>query len=159
MKHTEKKAHKKNYLINNPECEFPASNVQLLRIILTDSETKIDFGYQTKPYFVNGGWIKINPKTFIRASVPKFKKVYFPDAVNNTSRAVFLLENSINIPFGPEKHYFKSNIEWKYFSLIFPPLPDDIDYIDIIEKEPGSPNDFNFFGINLKEKSKISKLL
>ena len=54
------------YIISNPEHSTANDNLQLLRITVTNLETKVDFGYQATSYYNNGGWIKISPKTFIR---------------------------------------------------------------------------------------------
>jgi hypothetical protein len=146
----------KGYIISNPSHERINDNIQLLRITLSADETKIDFGYQATSYYINGGWIKINPKTFIR--------------VKGSSKKL-VLTNATDIPYGPEKLHFNSSIEWRYFSLYFPPLlkpgdskktllmeagEKDIDSIDLIENEKGSDTDFNFYGIRLDEETKKS---
>jgi hypothetical protein len=56
------------YIISNPHHTGINSNLQLLRITVTNIETKVDFGYQATNFFINGGWIKISPHTFIRAN-------------------------------------------------------------------------------------------
>lgn len=145
------------YIISNPDYSHVNDNLQLLRITLTNLETKIDFGYQATSYYTNGGWIKISPKTFIR-----------PRGTNKK----LILTNATNIPYGPEKLHFNSSIEWRYFSLHFPSLLGDtdnkksltfesvsaksIEAIDLIEKENGTDNDFNFYGIRLDEEKKKS---
>lgn len=131
----------KGYIIVNPQYITKTTNIQLLRISITNLETKIDFGYQTTDHYINGGWIKISTETFIRPTGSKKK---------------FILTNATNIPFGPEKLHFNSSIEWRYFSLHFPPLPKEIESIDLIEKESGNKNDFNFFGIKLNDLRKRS---
>ena len=145
------------YIISNPDHSRVNGNLQLLRITVTNLETKVDFGYQATSYYTNGGWIKISPKTFIR---PK-----------GTSKKL-ILTNATNIPYGPEKLHFNSSIEWRYFSLHFPSILEDsnnkktfmfdtlepmkIDSIDLIENEKGDDTDFNFYGISLNEESKKS---
>jgi hypothetical protein len=131
------------YIISNPEIGNSNENVQLLRIIVTKVETKIDFGYQATDFYDDGGWIKINPLTFIR-----------PSGTNKK----FILTNAYNIPYGPEVLQMNSTIGWRYFSLTFPPIAEGIDLIDLIEEEFGDKNDFNFFRIKLNEKSKIYKI-
>jgi hypothetical protein len=126
-------------IISNPDYESNGCKVKLLRVVLTEHESKFDFGYQTSAYYISGGWITISPKTFIRESGSKEK---------------IKLQKATNIPFGPEKHYFKSTIDWSYFSLYFPPLPQEISEIDLIEAEPGTKDDFNFFNIKLKDHQK-----
>ena len=145
------------YIISNPTYSRAKDNLQLLRITVTNLETKIDFGYQATDYYINGGWIKIDPKTFIQ---PK-----------GTNRK-FILTNATNIPYGPEKLHFNSSIEWRYFSLHFPSIleahdsknsfmkynigQNTIKAIDLIENEMGNNNDFNFYNIRLDEENKKS---
>ena len=145
------------YIISNPEYSHVNDNLQLLRITVTNLETKVDFGYQATSYYTNGGWIKISPKTFIR-----------PKGTNKK----LILTNATNIPYGPEKLHFNSSIEWRYFSLHFPSILEDsnnnkalmfdttelrtIDSIDLIENEKGNASDFNFYGIKLNEEKKKS---
>ena len=147
------------YIISNPAHSRVNDNLQLLRITVTNLETKIDFGYQATSYYTNGGWIKISSKTFIR-----------PKGTNKK----LILTNATNIPYGPEKLHFNSSIEWRYFSLHFPSILDDsndkkvlrfdtlvhhtVDAIDLIENEKGDDTDFNFFGIKLDDKSKRSSI-
>jgi hypothetical protein len=130
-------------IISNPEIGSSNENVQLLRIVLSKVETKIDFGYQATDFYDDGGWIKINPLTFIRPS--------------GTSKK-FILTNAYNIPYGPEVLQMHSTIGWRYFSLAFPPISEDVELIDLIEEEFGDKNDFNFFRIKLNEKEKINKI-
>jgi hypothetical protein len=113
----------------------------LLRITITELETKVDFGYQATDEFYGGGWIKISPKTFIRP---------------NGGKLNLILTNATNIPYGPEKLHFNSTIEWRYFSLIFPPINPETKFFDLIEKENGTDNDFNFYGIRLDDEKKKS---
>lgn len=145
------------YIISNPEHSHVNDNLQLLRITVTNLETKVDFGYQATSYYTNGGWIKISPKTFIR---PK-----------GTNKKLILI-NATNIPYGPEKLHFNSSIEWRYFSLHFPSILEDannkksfmfdtaeanaIEAIDLIENEKGDDTDFNFYGIRLDQERKKS---
>ena len=147
------------YIISNPEHSTSHDNLQLLRITVTNLETKVDFGYQATSYYTNGGWIKISPKTFIR-----------PKGTNKK----LILTNATNIPYGPEKLHFNSSIEWRYFSLHFPPILEDandkkslmfdtaeprtIESIDLIENEKGDETDFNFYGIKLDDNNKRSSI-
>jgi hypothetical protein len=147
------------YIISNPEHSQVNNNLQLLRITVTNLETKVDFGYQATSYYTNGGWIKISPKTFIR-----------PKGTNKK----LILTNATNIPYGPEKLHFNSSIEWRYFSLHFPSILEDannkksllfdtaeprtIESIDLIENERGDETDFNFYGIKLDDNNKRSTI-
>ena len=134
----------KGYIISNPDFDGRDDNLQLLRISITPEETKVDFGYQATANYAKGGWIKINPKTFIR-----------PEGSNTK----FFLTNATNIPYGPELLHFKSTIEYRYFSLHFPPLPKHVKAFDLIEKEHGKATDFNFFGIILDSPLKIDLII
>jgi len=129
------------YIISDPEHSKANHNIQLLRITVTNTETKVDFGYQATSYYIKGGWIKISPQTFIR---PK------------GSNKAFILTNATNIPYGPEKLHFNSSIEWRYFSLYFPKLPEGVEEIDLIEKELGDHTEFNFFNIKLNDSERKS---
>lgn len=131
------------YIISNPQHSGESGNLQLLRITVTNIEIKVDFGYQATSHYEKGGWIKISPQTFIR-----------PKGTNKK----FILTNATNIPYGPEKLHFNSTIEWRYFSLYFPPLPEDVSFFDLIEKEHGTDNDFNFYGIKLNDKERMSMI-
>ena len=51
------------------------SNPVLLRINLFPEVTKIDFGYITTDKYINGGWIKISPDTYIENVVTKERYV------------------------------------------------------------------------------------
>jgi hypothetical protein len=141
MKNKSKLPLAKGFIISNPTHKRIDSNLQLLRITITEAETKVDFGYQATEEFYGGGWIKIDPHTFIRPN----------GGIQN-----LILTNATNIPYGPEKLHFNSTIEWRYFSLIFPPISADTKFIDLIEKENGTKNDFNFYGIRLDNENKKS---
>jgi len=151
-----KKENKKGIVIINPSHKNNLNNnPQLLRVTLTPKETKIDFGYQTEPDYDKGGWVRLNPNTFIRP-VGSAKK--------------YTLINATNIPLVPEQLNFNSNQDSLYFSLVFPALPDGVEVIDMLETQEGekaktgfiAPDtiqyDYNFFQIKLNEKNKIFKI-
>jgi hypothetical protein len=129
---------KNQIIISNPKYKNFDPHIQLMRITLTNLESKFDFGYRADDYYSRGGWIKISPDTFIRA-IDHEKK--------------YKLINATNIPYGPERYHFNSTIEWRYFSLFFPPLPDEITEIDLIENElrKEDSTEFNFFNIRLND--------
>jgi hypothetical protein len=108
---------------------------KLLRILLTPEFTKIDFGYITNSIYINGGWIKMAPTTFIE---------------NTISKERYILTKAEGIPIAPIKHNFQSQKDWRYFSLYFPPIPQENCTINIIEKINGTPNDFNYYDVELK---------
>jgi len=128
-----------SFLYNLPEYKSNASP-KLLRITTTPSYTKVDFGYQATSYYISGGWVRIEKNTFIRIVKTGEK----------------LIVNRIeNIPIAPQRLDFTSTKDWLYFSLYFPPLPKDIEIIDLIEAEKGDTKDFNYFKIELSQNNAI----
>ena len=111
------------------------SNPVLLRINLFPELTKIDFGYITTDKYINGGWIKISPDTFIENVVTKERCV---------------MTKAIGITVAPALRNFESKKDWQYFSLFFPPLKQKDTLINIIEVLNGNKNDFNYYNIELK---------
>lgn len=111
------------------------TNPKLMRILLTSLYTKVDFGYTTNGNYINGGWTKISKDTFIE--VKKSNKRY-------------KMINTFGIPISPKKHKFKSTKDWQYYSLYFEPIPHNDCVLNIIETENGTPNDFNYYNIELK---------
>lgn len=104
-------------------------------IEITDNYTRIDFIYRSSMVYENGGWIQIDPNSYISpvGSDVKYKLI-----------------KAYGIPFAPFKHYFKRQGETYCYSLIFPALPKDTKRIDIIEKlERGTY--FNFFNVCFSE--------
>jgi hypothetical protein len=111
------------------------TNAVLLRIQLTSEHTKVDFGYTTGSIYSNGGWIKMAKETFIE---------------NVTTKKRYKMINAIGITIAPKKHNFTSNKDWRYYSLFFEPIAAEDCILNIIEKEKGTLNDFNYYGIILK---------
>ncbi len=111
------------------------SNPDLLRIILSPDQTKIDFGYIAKEMYDNGGWIRLEKDTFME--------------IKETGKR-YVLTQAVGIPINPEHHYFESKKDWRYYSLYFPAIPQIDCTINIIELENGSRNDFNYYGLELK---------
>jgi hypothetical protein len=119
------------------------SNPDLLRIIFDTNYTKIDFGYTAKEKYESGGWIRIEKDTFIE--------------ICETGKR-FVLTQAIGIPIYPVHHYFESKKEWRYYSLLFPPIPLTDCTINIVEIENGISNDFNYYGIEIKIENGIEVL-
>lgn len=119
------------------------SNPILLRINLFPEFTKIDFGYITTDKYNYGGWIKISPDTFIEDVVTKER---------------YVLTNAIGITIAPAKRNFKSNKDWQYYSLFFPPIKQNDNIINIIEKVKGNKNDFNYYNIEIKMSEAIEMM-
>lgn len=111
-----------------------SGNPDLLRILLTPEYTKIDFGYIAKDIYINGGWIRIAPETFIEDTHTKQR---------------YTLVNAENIPLAPVHHYFETKKDWRYFSLYFPAIPQKDCILNIIEIENGTLNDFNYYEVAL----------
>lgn len=118
------------------------SNPEILRVILSDQYTRIDFGYVAPWIYVRGGWITIAPHTFIK--------------VNGSSKYYKLIEAK-NIPLAPEQFEFESTEDWRVFSLYFEPIPIKDCQFDIIEEENPTQNDFNFYNImiTINNKSEV----
>jgi hypothetical protein len=124
----------KTLLFEIPEPEFDYHNPMLLRILHSDDFTRLDFGYTTPWYYVKGGWIKISPKTHLKVDGKEGK---------------YLLKDAVGIAVAPEKIKFKSTEDWQFFSLYFDPIPLNNCRIHMIEAEKPTPNDFNFYDIEL----------
>ncbi len=116
------------------------TNPILLRVLLTPEFTKVDFGYTTTNIYFRGGWIKISPNTFIENTITKKR---------------YKMINASGITIAPKKHNFKSNKDWQYYSLFFEPMELKDSIINIIEKEKGTKNDFNYFNIKIKMNDSI----
>ncbi|MEY2828230.1 MAG: hypothetical protein RIQ33_88 [Bacteroidota bacterium] len=119
----------KKKLYNLPKNRGIHENLKLLRVITAVDCVKIDFGYFATDYFDKGGWIRISNNTFLR---------------DTSTKNIYKLINAENIPIAPQVHNFNSTNEWKYFSLVFEPLPTTTNQFDLIEEEPGDKNSFNF---------------
>jgi hypothetical protein len=129
------KTQKKKYILHPKVIKSYHGNPDLLRIHLTPEYTKVDFGYVAKDIYINGGWIRIAPETFIENTITKQR---------------YTLINAENIPLAPIHHYFETKKDWRYFSLFFPSIPQKDCIINIIEIENGTPNDFNYYNIEIK---------
>jgi hypothetical protein len=126
----------KTYLVQPILDEAQNSNPTILRILLNEQFTRIDFGYAAPWIYVKGGWIDIAPNTFIRIVYTNEK---------------FKLVNTQNIPISPDRHDFESKSDWKVFSLFFEPLPLKDCVIEIIEEENPNANNFNYYEISFKD--------
>nr|WP_320056951.1 serine protease [uncultured Bacteroides sp.] len=115
---------------------FNKKDVQYLDLTKSDvssSETKLFFRYTSPSTYLNGGWVSINKNTFIQ---------------DNLTGKKYYLQRAENIPISPETYNFKSVGEKLEFILYFPPIPDTVSTIDIIESE--NDEAFNFYGVNIK---------
>ena len=109
------------------------SALHLLRVEAREKFTKIDFGYQTKAYYDRGGWINISPDTYLKTNGGQKLKI----------------TKAENIPYAPAQHHFETTVDYLFFSLYFPPLPQGTDTIDMIEADDSASDWFNFKKIDL----------
>ena len=130
-------------LYNLPSYKANAGRPHLLRLVLTNKYTRIDFGHQTDSYYTRGGWVNIYPETFIR--------------IHRAEEKLGMIRAE-NIPVNPQKHHYKSTVDSLHFSLYFPPLPDRSLTFDLIEEEPVTPTSFNFYNIRINASKAIQLL-
>lgn len=111
------------------------TNPILLRMLVTPEFTKVDFGYTTTNKYIRGGWIKMAKETFIE---------------NVATKKRYKMIKASGITIAPQKHNFQSNKDWQYYSLFFEPMKQKDAVINLIEKEKGTENDFNYYDVTLK---------
>ena len=121
------------------------SNIDILRVEITDENTTIDMRYTCMTN--NENWICA-------------KKEFYIKGVEQAER-VFLL-TTVNIPICEEKYYFKNQKgATRDFRLIFPKLEAGIELIDIIEMDV--QNDFSFYSVAIKnppnKKDEVEKII
>ena len=124
----------KTLLIEIPEREDLKDNPKMLRILLSNEFTRVDFGYSAQWYYNKGGWIRIAPHTFIQ------------DAESGKEYKLIQAEG---IPIAPTQHHFESTKDWQFFSLFFEPIPLKNCVIHVIEEVEPDDKDFNYYGIKL----------
>ena len=125
---------KRDLLLQLNVVRRPNTNLIILRAILSERHTRIDFGYFATDEYYRGGWIKMSPDSYLRT---------------NSSEAIYKLKYTDDIPLAPERLNFKSNKDWHYFSLFFEPIPKRSCKIDLIEVENPQDTDFNYYGIKI----------
>ncbi len=125
-------------IIYNPKLIYQDNNSpEVLRISQEEELTRIDFAVHASPIRIKGGWVRMEPETFIRPV--------------NTGLKLNMV-HAVNIPVAPAKHWFKNKTQCLYYTLYFPALPEDVVAIDIIEREAARPhNYFNFYGVSLEK--------
>jgi hypothetical protein len=123
----------------NPDGMMTSSCVKLKCIWQLPKTTRIDFIYQSPQYYVNGGWIQIDPKTYIQC-------------VHSGIQLPML--QAIGIPLAPQKHHFKKSGTYFTYSLIFGALPKTTTHIHCIEKAQRGTY-FNFYNIPFSSWIKI----
>ena len=83
----------------------------------------------------NNGWIRLSDH--IQIKTPENKN--YP----------YIKSEGISI--APEMYHFKAGEQKHAFKVYFAPLPKDTKIFDVIEVEPGTKFDFNFYGVNLEK--------
>jgi hypothetical protein len=111
------------------------NNPCILRFVMSEKSTRIDFGYAAPWIYKKGGWIRIAPYSYLKIK---------------DSTKKYLLLRTHNIPISPDRHDFETIEDWKVFSLYFEPLPLKDCIVDLIEEENPTKNDFNYYGILLE---------
>jgi hypothetical protein len=134
------KRRNKKYLADIELGENGKANPVILRIILGDDCTQIDFGYAALSIYQKGGWIRISPETFIQV---------------HGSEKRYPLQHAKNIALAPNKIEFESTQDWRVFSLFFEPIPMKDCVIDLVEELKPSPHDFNYYGIEVKTSTAV----
>ncbi|MCX7743022.1 MAG: hypothetical protein N2167_00510 [Flavobacteriales bacterium] len=124
------------YPVQRPRYRFSTCGrcCEILSINSSEKNTIIHIMYYAQPEFINGGWVRIQPETFIRKS---------------DTDEILPMREALYIPISPNKHEFQHYKENLSFQLVFPPIPKSWKKIDLIEKEPGDSSYFNFYEIEL----------
>jgi hypothetical protein len=125
---------KSRYLATHHIGEQRKQNPVILRIILSEEHTQIDFGYAAPIIYVKGGWIRISPDTYLQVEGSAIR---------------YRLQEVKNIVLAPDQMEFLSTQDWCVFTLFFDPIPIVDCVISMIEAENPTPDDFNYYGIKL----------
>lgn len=119
----------------NPEGLDFRSQLRVKSIEATEAYTRIDFMYHAPSKYINGGWVQLDPGTYIQPVDSELK---------------YGLIQAINIPLAPTRYHFIQAGELLAYTLIFPALPKNTTHIHIIEKDaPGTY--FNFYNLDYAE--------
>jgi hypothetical protein len=129
------KNNKKSYVVHPLFETQKKINPVVLRFILSNEFTRVDFGYAAPWMYIKGGWIHIAPHAYL--------------AIDGSPKKYALMHTE-NIPIAPQKHEFETTEDWKVFSLFFEPLPIQDCVVNLIEEENPSENDFNYYALKLK---------
>ena len=90
-----------------------AKHIQIVRVLFHKDYTKIDFSYDSfKIQYIHSDQILINPHLFI---ITKYKEYQL------ISAKIY------------RKPFFKSDLNPKYFSLLFEAIDEDLEVFDIID--------------------------
>ena len=126
-----------NRMISEPTFKYRLSDgIQIKAIEFEAEQLRIDFVAKPDLQFDYDWWINIEYRTFIR--------------VSGTNVRLPMCEVA-NIPLAPNKYFFETKDTELKYSLYFILPPPSAKRIDIIEKEWGGNNSFNFYGVALSE--------
>ena len=122
-------------VFESPTSEIPPNkHMGIERIITHENYTQVDFVYIASKKYLNGGWIQLHSDCFIRPSGTEIE---------------YKMIEATAIPIAPSKLHFNAPGQVHHYSLVFPTIPKDIEYIDVIEKKEKGTF-FNFYGIALQ---------
>ena len=91
-----------------------------------ESQTIIHCIHKASAIYINGGWVNIHPNTYL---------------TSGEGQNPLPLIDAIDIPFSPNKHFYKNSQETKRFTLLFPAIPSSWTKFSLIE-ESGTENGF-----------------
>jgi hypothetical protein len=121
--------------IHNPKNAFETNkNINIVRILINDEETRIDFVYQKNLKETLKQSFQISPDCYIKISTEDTK---------------YKLLRADNIALAPYKNIHYAKHVLFAFSLFFPAVPKNAQRIDVIESEAKDKKYFNFYGVNL----------
>lgn len=122
-------------IFESPTSEItPNKHMGIERIITHANYTQVDFVYIASKKYLNGGWIQLHTNCFIRPSGTEIE---------------YKMIEAIAIPIAPSKLHFNAPGQVHHYSLLFPAISKDIEYIDVIEKKAKGAF-FNFYSVALK---------
>ncbi|WP_439505762.1 hypothetical protein [Sediminibacterium sp.] len=84
-----------------------------------ESQIIIHCTHYANPKYINGGWVNICPKTYLK---------------KQGAIGIVPLEYVIGVPVSPEKHFYKGLGESIGFTLVFCGVPDNWDTFSLIEE-------------------------
>ena len=64
---------KRDLLLQLNVVRKPNTNLIILRAILSETHTRIDFGYVATDEYYRGGWIKMSPDSYLRTNSSEAK--------------------------------------------------------------------------------------
>lgn len=127
---------KVNKQVYCPSVENKSKSTMDVELIEFEDEfLRIDFIVRPDLKYDSGWWMSIDPRTFIRPVGENYK---------------LKLIKTRGIRIAPAKYYFPHKNHEQRFSLYFPLPPTGVKAIDIIEREFGGEDYFNFYNVSLQ---------